>query len=86
MGCHTVQPYYINLTFSYSQNYLDIKSGFNLQYHSISIIILPDRRLMKTIIEKSKKFLLSIWKELKDLKTLALFFVVVLFIYSPVCG
>ena len=28
-------PYYINLTISYSQNYLDIKSGFNLQYHSI---------------------------------------------------
>ena len=41
---------------------------------------------MKTIIEKFKKFLLSIWKELKDLKTLVLFFVVVLVIYSPVWG
>ena len=41
---------------------------------------------MKTIIEKFKKFLLSIWKELKDLKPLALFLIVVLVIYSPVWG
>ena len=41
---------------------------------------------MKTIIERFKIFFLSIWKELKDLKTLVLFFAVVLVIYSPVWG